>query len=326
MYGGFTANRLRYRARHGIGIGIIAVIVIVVIVIAGTAAYWALGSGSKSSSTTSLSSTSSVAQSYATSSSSSTGLSASLALSTSSTSSGAASISGSATSSSSGSTAVNSTVSCSSTSAASTSTSGTVNFVPLLKAYSAMTISYSGVSNSTTFNSTQSYNTIYSSATTYKVNVTYSAAGQTNTATAYILKSNNSAEAVDEAGFNLTGSQANSVLVGLFAGFSLEAMVADQLPSFTSTAYFHVTNSSTVTIGPYTFPVTNYSAKNLPETVPTCGAGTFNLTAYSISVGNPTISTTKLVIMMHLAGSTTNNGQTTNVNYDIKLTSLQVAA
>ena len=181
------------------------------------------------------------------------------------------------------------------------------------------------MTNGTTYNATESYNVIYASPTTYKVNVTYSLTGENLTTTAWILK-NGTPVAIDEAGTNLTGSLASTMLVGLFAGFTTEAESTLQLPTYTSPAYFKATGpATTVTIGTVPFIVTTYAANNLPETVMPCGdSGTLNLTTYTLTVGAPAASTVKLVTAMHLAGTETTNGQTSPVNYEILLISATV--
>jgi hypothetical protein len=166
---------------------------------------------------------------------------------------------------------------------------------------------------------------VYASATTYKVTVVSSANGQVTPAeTAWILK-DGTVLAINVAGQNLTGSIAQTMIVGVFAGFSAEVQAGSQLSTYTATQYFHSTGTSSVTIGSNTFTVTNYSANTLPQTITSCLSGsTTNLTAYKLSVGTPTGTSYKVVTYMQIAGSSTINGQTSSINYVIQIVSLTV--
>ena len=78
-----------------------------------------------------------------------------------------------------------------------------------------------------------------------------------------------------------------------------------------------------MTIGAATFPVTTYAANSLPETINNCG-DVLVLNTYSLSVGTPTGATAPLVTSIVLGGTDTSSGQTTSVNYQIKLVAITV--
>jgi hypothetical protein len=143
--------------------------------------------------------------------------------------------------------------------------------------------------------------------------------------TAWILRSNGSAIAIDEAGYNLTSSITGSLVVGLFAGFSAEIQAASQLSTYTSNQYFKSTGTSSVTLGTNTFTVTNYVANTLPQTITPCNGSPTTLTNFALSVGTPSGSSTKLVTYLAIAGSDTINGVATPYNTVIKVVSLTVA-
>jgi hypothetical protein len=188
-----------------------------------------------------------------------------------------------------------------------------------------MQLRYNLTSGTSQSNLSESYTRVYASATTYKVTVTSIANGQaTPPETAWILK-DGTVLAINVAGQNLTGQIAQSMIVGLFAGFSAEVQAGSQLSTYTASQYFHTTGTSSVTIGSNTFAVTNYAANTLPQDITSCGTGSItHLTAYKLSVGTPTGTSYKVVTYMQLAGSSTVNGQPTSFNYVIQIVALTV--
>jgi hypothetical protein len=186
-------------------------------------------------------------------------------------------------------------------------------------------MSYSGTSNGTSYNTTAMYTTVYDSASTYKINMTFTYGSTNETSTIWILK-NGTTLAVDEAGYNLTGAMSSEIEVGFFAGFSAEAGAAAQLSTYTASNYFHSTGTSSVTIGSNTFKVTNYAANSLPETIMPCGGTALTLNTYTLAVGTPTGSTAPLVTLMQISGSEANSsgGGSTSISYTIQLTGLTV--
>ena len=195
--------------------------------------------------------------------------------------------------------------------------------VPLLTTFSAMTLQYNGSSNGQSFNGTSSYNVVYASASTIKVNVNYNAGSQSEALTAWILRSNGTFIAVDTSGTNITGIAGQGIAEGTFAGFIIEIESGQSLSSLTSTSQFHSTGTSTVTLGPTKMTVTNYAANAFPMTVTTC-TGSTSLTAFSLSAGTPPGTSFQLITSFREAGSSTFSGQTSSVNYVLAVTSVTV--
>jgi hypothetical protein len=176
------------------------------------------------------------------------------------------------------------------------------------------------------FNFSESYTTNYVSSTTYKITLTSGEGGQTFTTTVWILK-NGTALAVNEAGTNLTGSLAQEILVGTFAGFTLQTQADAQINQYTSSNYFHSTGTSTVSIGPTQVSVTTYAANSLPVTTTDCVTGDVTtLTAYSFSVGTPHGASAPLVVHEHFAGTTKQtNGETSTFDEVLQVSSITLA-
>jgi hypothetical protein len=192
--------------------------------------------------------------------------------------------------------------------------------VPLLSAYSGLSMKFQEVISGTTENVTASYTVVYHSHTTFKVQLTESDNGQAiPTSDVYILN-NGTAIALDEAGYNFTGSTVSTNVAAIFSAFITEVSFGNQLSTYTASAYFHSIGTTSVTIGTSTFTVTNYVANSLPENLATCGISE-TLTAYSMSVGIPTGSTYPLVTSMNIA-YTTSSG---SLDVEITLTSITVA-
>jgi hypothetical protein len=188
------------------------------------------------------------------------------------------------------------------------------------------TTSSSGSSSSSpqSENITESYNTIYASSTTYKVNVSLAAQGENVTYTAWILK-NGTVLAINVEGYNLTGSEAQENVFEVFAGFTEQIQADSEISQYTAPNDFHSTGTSTVSVGPTEITVTTYAANTLPETLGSCGSTT-TLTAYSISVGTPQGTTSPLIIYEHIAGSETVNGTTTFLDLTLQITSITLAS
>ena len=187
-----------------------------------------------------------------------------------------------------------------------------------------MSLNYNGTSGGESFGFTESYSTIYVSSTTYKVNLTFAGSGQDTTMTMWVLK-DGTVLAVNTAGQNLTGTMAEGIATGIFAGFLAEINAGDQLRTFTSASYFHSTGTSSVTLGPTTMTVTNYAANSLPMTVAYC-EGSTTLTNYSLSVGTPPGTNIQLITLEHFAGTTTDStGKTTSIDFTLEITSLKLA-
>jgi len=166
---------------------------------------------------------------------------------------------------------------------------------------------------------------VYASATTFKVILNFQGNGENMNSTAWILRSNGSAIAINEAGTNVTGTFVSEMTIGLFAGFSAEISAAAQLPTYTDSQYFHSAGTSSVTLGTNTFTVTNYVANTLPQTITPCNGSPSTLTNFSLSVGTPTGSNTRLVTDMQIAGTSSVGGVSQSYTTTIKVISLTVA-
>jgi hypothetical protein len=212
--------------------------------------------------------------------------------------------------------------------------------IPLLTAYSSMTVQLNGTSSSSTStasggaNITESYVTDYVSSTTYKITLSFSessasSSGVSGSYTLWVLKNGTVTAAAISIGGNsqnLTGSEANEIVVGVFAGFITDVAANANLGAYTSSSYFHSTGSSSVTIGTTTMTVTNYAAITLPVTITNCDGSTTNLTAYALSVGTPPGAKGPLVTYAHFAGTTTQtDGSMTTFNEVIQVTSFTLA-
>jgi len=186
-----------------------------------------------------------------------------------------------------------------------------------------MKLQYNLTSGASQTSLTEAYNRVYASSTTYKITITSNEGGQNTTQTAWILK-DGTVLAIEEAGTNLTGSIAQDMVIGLFAGFAAEVQAGSQLSTYTASQYFHSTGTMSVTIGTNTFTVTNWAANTLPQTITSCTGTSTNLTAYKLSVGTPKGTSYAVVTYMQLAGSSTVNGQPESFSYIIQIISLTV--
>lgn len=218
------------------------------------------------------------------------------------------------------------TLSCSASSTSYTSTSvstTSTDIVPLITSFPSMEVAYNGTSSGQSFNSVSSYNTIYTSSTTIKLNITYAASGSNINYLVWI-QTNGNVLAADVSGYNLTGASAQSVVTGIFTSFFLLQTDLGTYSGLLSSGYFHSTGTSTVTIGQTTMKVTNYAAASLPETYTDCGI-TSTLQAFTLQVGTPPGTSTPLLTYLNESGSTTQNGQTTSFDITLKLVALTVA-
>lgn len=208
-------------------------------------------------------------------------------------------------------------------------TSGQLNsVVPLLDAFSAMTVTYNGTSNGQSFSEQGSYAVVYSSATTIKVTITTtfqtsSSSSGSETLTAWILK-NDTVVAIDEAGYNLTGSEGQTVMTGLFAGFVFEVDAGQSLGSYTSSSFATKTGTSQVTLGGHTFTVTDYALSGSTQTISICGSSD-TYTKFDLSVGTPSGTNYPLITSFSEAGTFNDNGQATTESASVQITALTIA-
>jgi hypothetical protein len=191
-------------------------------------------------------------------------------------------------------------------------------------AYNSQTLTFSSTSQGKTINSTASFLVIYRSTTTIKVNSSFTAAGNSEQTTLWILK-NGTVLAVNIAGQNLTGTESSSILEGSFAGFYEEIDIGQQQSLYsTDSQYFHSTGTTSVTIGLNTLKVTNYALNSLPETVNSCGTVN-NYTAFTLSIGTPSGTSFPIVTNLQFAGTSTVNGAQNPFNVSEQVTAFSVA-
>jgi len=187
-----------------------------------------------------------------------------------------------------------------------------------------MTLTFSSTSAGKTSNSTATFNVIYRSATTIKVNNTFGSGTTTERITVWILK-NGTALAANIAGQNFTGSTANSFITGAFGGFYEEIGVGQQQSFYSGASqYFHSTGTSSVSIGSNTVSVTNYALNSLSETVNSCGTLS-NYTAFTLAIGTPSGTNFPIATNLHFAGTSTVNGTPSSFDVSIQVTGFTVA-
>lgn len=192
-----------------------------------------------------------------------------------------------------------------------------------------MTVVANGTSSTTgstpqSYSYTESYTTVYVSSTTYKVSISESVAGENLVYTVWV-QNNGNVVAVNVAGYNITGSEAQETAIGVFAGFTLQIEADSSIAQYTNTGYFKSAGTSTVDIGTTPVKVTTYEANTLPETFTECDGTTTTLTAFSFEVGTPQGASAPLVVYEHFAGSDVSNGQTTTYDYVLQVTSITLA-
>jgi len=179
--------------------------------------------------------------------------------------------------------------------------------------------------NGKAHNLTASYQVVYSSSTEYEINITVALPHRNYSTTVWLL-GNGTVASMTNAGTNFTGAAANEYFQGIFSLWGTELAYAQQITTSTSYSYFSSTGTSTVTLGPSTFTVTNYTAKALPETISLCNGQSSTLTAGSFSVGTPSGSSYPLITYIDLAGSSAGaSGTTTTYSFISRITSVTVA-
>ncbi len=198
--------------------------------------------------------------------------------------------------------------------------------IPLLNAYSAMTQTFEGTINGTVSNFTASYTLVYVSQTTFKVNIIDKLPSQTYSTTVWLLK-DGTVVGLNLAGHNFTGASAGTHFQTYFVSWETDIDFGMLIDSPTSLSYFHSTGSSTATVGPSQFTVTNYAANSLPETIMECNGGSVNLTTGNFSLGTPSGSGYPLIAYIDVAGSDVNVGpsgtlSTTTYSFTAQITSV----
>jgi hypothetical protein len=179
--------------------------------------------------------------------------------------------------------------------------------------------------NGESSNFTASYTVVHVNSTTYEVNIVDKVPGQTYSTTVWLLK-DGTVVALDLAGHNFTGASASTHFQTYFAPWEQDIEFGQQITTSTSFSFFHSAGTSTVTLGPSTFTVTNYAANSLPETISLCNGDSETLTtAGSFSVGTPSGSSYPLITYIDVAGSGTIGGAPSTYSFIAQITSVKVA-
>jgi len=147
---------------------------------------------------------------------------------------------------------------------------------------------------------------LYVSSTTYEVNITDLTPTKTYLTTAWFLKDGTVVGLVIN-GHNLNTS-ASASFQTYFSLWEKALGLEQELLTYTSSPFVKSTGTSTVTLGPSTFTVTNYTATSVPETVPGCNGESNTFTTGSFSAGTPSGSSYPLATYFDAAGSRTTVG------------------
>jgi hypothetical protein len=325
-----TGSNLRLvRRRSGVATAVLTVIVAVIIVIAAVAAYIDLSTPNAASSTTSSTSSTTNTTSQATTSSTSS-ISTTSSVLTSSTTLPTASVNTTCLESQANATSVLPTL------YALTSTQDVLN---LLGTYSSMAVQLND-SSSTTGNSSlpestlyYAYDTVYVSATTYKVNVSVGIGSVGNlNETFWILRdgsllatyiATSEVDGTSIPGTNLTASSDQALAGSTFAIFQ-EVAHPTNLTAYTNPAKYHVSGTSTEDIGKIQMNVNTYVPNVLPETFNECGLST-SISAFALQLGTPQGSNASLLVDEHIAASDEINGSTIASEIDFRLLTIAAA-
>jgi hypothetical protein len=192
---------------------------------------------------------------------------------------------------------------------------------------------YSAVLNGKNQSSTSSFNVIYRSPTTIKVNLTYasSAAGAKENILAWILKNGTAIAAyvgINGKGMNLTssvgGMSPNTMVEGVFAGYYQEIEADMNQGYYGASQYFHATGTRSVTIGGNSVTVTDYTINSPNETVNICGT-TSTFKTFVLEIGTPSGASFPLTTKYGASGTGTFQGTATTFDFMITLTGFTVA-
>ncbi len=188
-----------------------------------------------------------------------------------------------------------------------------------------MATHFNGTENGSPYDLTSDYRVLYASATTFKVNITLSASGQSGNYTAWVLR-NGTAIAVWHGGQNHTGSDAQLYFTLAMSPYTIERvyMSAQLLAYFTSPLFSHVTAHETLMLGPTSVAATDYVANSLPLSINECGfVGTF--TRFSVQTGVVSGVFETLVTGLNIDGSFDSGSGSQNVDFTFHITSVTVA-
>ena len=170
---------------------------------------------------------------------------------------------------------------------------------------------------------------VHVNSTTYQVNIVDVLPSQTYYTTVWFLK-DGTVVALDLAGHNFTGSSASTHFQTYFSPWEKDIEYGQLMMMPTSLSLFHSTGTSTVTLGPSTFAINNYTANSLPETIVGCNGQSITPTTAGFSIGTPSGSSYPLITYIDVAGSETTVGvsgtpSTTTYSFTAQITSVTVA-
>lgn len=166
------------------------------------------------------------------------------------------------------------------------------------------------------------------SSTTYKVNITYILPSKNGTATAWLLKDGTVIGLeIKRHDFNDSASQTFQTYFGLW---ETALGLNQKIETYTSSSFLKSTGTSTVTLGPSKFTVTNYTVSQLPETIPGCNGESTTFATGDFSIGTPIGASYPLLTYFDAAGSQTTVGasgtlSTTTFSFTGQITSITVA-
>ncbi len=167
------------------------------------------------------------------------------------------------------------------------------------------------------------YNVLYASPTTYKVDISESQGQSLLNATAWVLK-NGTAVAYSYLGQNITGSEATGLYEGLMTPFFTETQYSLLAQTLTTAVGVHSSDQGTVQIGLTTVALTNYTAEQVPLTIPICG-GSVTLSASSVQIGAVHGTTLSLLTGLNISGEETYNSHTNQISsLSFRLISLSI--
>jgi hypothetical protein len=195
----------------------------------------------------------------------------------------------------------------------------------MLGNYSSMSITLRGTSGGDSYTFNSNYTVVYSSPTTYKLELSLVTGQDILHYTSWVNK-DATVVAVMTDGVNYTGSQADEYFQGAMAGFIVEMVYSSPqlLSVFTSSPFIHTVNQTSVTLGPTTLKVTNFVADNLPQTISSCGS-TITLDQFAVQAGSPASSEDQVVTYLQLVGSLDYGGGPQSVNFVLSIDSMTVA-
>lgn len=182
-----------------------------------------------------------------------------------------------------------------------------------------MSVDINGTSGSNSINATASYNVVYVSSTTIKVDVNYQSSAATEALTVWVGL-NGTIVGVNAFGSNLTGTEGSDLTVGLFFAFVIEADTSTSVPYFNASSQWESVGTSQVTLGPTTMTVTNYQFSSYPVTITSCGGQSETFTGFSVSIGTPPGTSYQLITKLYEAGTFSG----TQGEYSIEITSVTV--